>query len=268
VAIGDVDGDRKPDIVVANLASNTISVLLGKGGGTFGARIDYGVGFAPRSVAMADLNRDGKLDLVAANSKVAVNTVSVLLNTGHDIPTPTILALVDATADPHHVELSWYGASLAGGSATVYRRAGETAWTAVASIASDGTGRFMFEDVDVRPGARYGYRLGIRVGGVEAFYGETSITVPDEWVLGLAAPVPNPAGDRLAITLTLPSDAPARLEVIDIAGRVVALRDGRSLGAGRHVVAFAEAARWRSGIYLLRLTQGARSVTARACIVR
>ena len=157
---------------------------------------------------------------------------------------------------------------MVGVSATVYRRSELIAWSPVASIAADGTGMFRFEDVDVRPGARYGYRLGVRAGGAEEFYGETWITVPNAWSLALSQPAPNPATDRLAITFTLPSAAGARLEVIDVAGRMAGVREVGSLGAGQHVVTFTEAARWRPGIYLVRLTQGSRSLIARACIVR
>jgi hypothetical protein len=125
-----------------------------------------------------------------------------------------------------------------------------------------------FEDANVQPGTVYGYRLGVREAGTERFYGETSITLPAAWTLALAPPAPNPATDRLAIGLTLPSAAPARLEVIDVMGRVVALRDVGGLGAGPHTVTFAEAAGWRPGIYLVRLTQGSRSLVARASVLR
>ncbi len=266
VAIADLNADGRPDLAVANRSSNTVSVLLGNGDGTFEVKTDFGTGSVPRSVAIADLNADGRPDLAVANA--GSNTVSVLLNTGSGIPTPTTLALVNASADPRHVELSWYGATMAGASATVYRRSEAAAWTAIASIAADGTGRFRFEDVNVRPGERYDYRLGIQAGGSEEFYGETSVSVPSEWMLALATPAPNPATERLAIAFTLPSAAPARLEVVDVVGRMVGLRDAGSLGAGQHVVTFTEAARWRPGIYLVRLTQGPRSLTSRACVVR
>src|SRR5438034_902593 len=53
LAIGDLNGDRKPDVV---LASGTgISVLLGNGDGSFGARTDYGSGGFLTSVAIGDL---------------------------------------------------------------------------------------------------------------------------------------------------------------------------------------------------------------------
>ena len=57
-----------------------MSVLLGNGDGTFGAKTDFGTGPSPNSVAIADLNADGKPDLAVANK--GSNTVSVLLGNG------------------------------------------------------------------------------------------------------------------------------------------------------------------------------------------
>src|SRR5882762_969605 len=56
VAIADLNRDGRPDIVIANYGSNTVSVLLGTGGGSFGARSDFGTGGAPCAVAIADFN--------------------------------------------------------------------------------------------------------------------------------------------------------------------------------------------------------------------
>jgi hypothetical protein len=76
VAVGDFNGDGKLDLVTANSGSNTVSILLGNGDGTFQSAVSYGVGTAPSSVAAGDFNGDGKLDLVTANS--GSNNVSVL----------------------------------------------------------------------------------------------------------------------------------------------------------------------------------------------
>jgi hypothetical protein len=265
VAIGDVNGDGVPDLVSANFNANTVSVLLGNGDGSFGAKADFGTGANPSAVAIGDLNGDGQPDLVSVN--YVSSTVSVLMNTSVGIPTPTLLALVDAHIQGGSVDLSWYGDGMAGRNATVYRQATGAAWIPIASIAADGTGMFRFEDRSVRPGASYGYRLGVVAGSSEAFYGETWISVPNEWRLVLAPPAPNPVTGRLSIMFTLPSAAPARLEVLDVAGRIVGSREAGSMGVGQHLVTFGESAQWSPGVYVVRLTQGQRSITARASIV-
>src|SRR5207244_440129 len=81
IAIGDLNGDGKPDLATANLGRNTVSVLLNsRGDGSFRAKRDYRTGRGPGSVAIRDLNGDGKPDLATAN--LNANTVSVRLNRG------------------------------------------------------------------------------------------------------------------------------------------------------------------------------------------
>ena len=85
VALADMNGDGKVDLVVANCGSGfncsgfgVIGVLLGNGDGTFRAAMTYGSGdFGARSITIADVNGDGKADLVIANG-----SVSVLLGNG------------------------------------------------------------------------------------------------------------------------------------------------------------------------------------------
>jgi hypothetical protein len=69
LALGDLNGDGKLDMVVANEGVDgywSVGALLGKGDGTFAARGDVSTDRAT-SVALGDLNKDGKLDLVTAN---------------------------------------------------------------------------------------------------------------------------------------------------------------------------------------------------------
>ena len=94
VAVADVNGDGKPDVVVANqcgtdtCTSSNVGVLLGNGDGTFQAATspDSGGLFADW-IAIADVNRDGKPDVIVANSSTSstddLGNVGVLLGNGN-----------------------------------------------------------------------------------------------------------------------------------------------------------------------------------------
>ncbi len=84
VTVANLNGDGKPDIIVANSADNTLSMLVNTtplGGSTlsFATQQILAVGRGPNAVVAADLNADGRIDLVTANLNDA--QVSVLLNT-------------------------------------------------------------------------------------------------------------------------------------------------------------------------------------------
>ena len=81
VAVGNFNNDGKLDLAVAKGVSNSVSILLGNGTGTFQAAEDYRVGNNPLSVAVGDFDGDGKLDLAVANA--GSNTVSILLGNGN-----------------------------------------------------------------------------------------------------------------------------------------------------------------------------------------
>jgi hypothetical protein len=83
IALADVDGDGHLDLITANRDSNDISVLLGRGDGTFHSQMRFATGIYPDALATADLNGDGHLDLVTANyGETNTNDVSVLLGRG------------------------------------------------------------------------------------------------------------------------------------------------------------------------------------------
>ncbi len=85
LAVGDINGDGNPDIVVANDISdnqgNNVTILLGNGDGTF-AQATYLQGgvTSSGSVALADFNGDGILDIAA--SEEPANSVFVFLGKG------------------------------------------------------------------------------------------------------------------------------------------------------------------------------------------
>ena len=83
LAVGDVNGDGNPDVVLANtagvLGTNWATVILGDGTGHFHSPTNY-VALGGSAVSLADLNGDGKLDMAIPDGEGS--NVSVLLNLG------------------------------------------------------------------------------------------------------------------------------------------------------------------------------------------
>jgi hypothetical protein len=83
VEVADFNHDGKPDMAVANEKDNNVSILLGdgKGGFTEAKGSPFPCGNFPNDIAIADLNKDGNLDLALANHEAKY--VTVLLGNGH-----------------------------------------------------------------------------------------------------------------------------------------------------------------------------------------
>src|ERR1041385_3712319 len=79
VEVADMNGDKIPDIIVANGGDSSVTILLGKGKGLFTevASSPFCAGCAPNDVAIADVNKDGKPDLIFANHTKKYLTVLV-----------------------------------------------------------------------------------------------------------------------------------------------------------------------------------------------
>ena len=84
IAIGDIDGDGKPDIAVTNNSSSTVSLFQNTGTSgsittsTFAAKVDFSTGSSPNGISIGDIDMDGKPDLIIAN--YLSNTISIYRN--------------------------------------------------------------------------------------------------------------------------------------------------------------------------------------------
>jgi Ca2+-binding RTX toxin-like protein len=78
-AVADFNGDGNQDFATASADYGTVGVLLGNGGGQLQAPIDSFAGYGPLSLAVGDLDGDGRPDVVTANGS---NSVSALLGNG------------------------------------------------------------------------------------------------------------------------------------------------------------------------------------------
>jgi hypothetical protein len=180
-------------------------------------------------------------------------------------PVSTLLSLVGAEVQPERVLLTWHGPDAAGLAATLERRTVEGDWCNRATITGDATGHFRYEDRDVLPGTRYAYRLAYRLDGELVRTAAHWVTVPT-LVFGLHALEPNPARGAFVVSATVLAGEPARLEVFDVAGRMILTRVVNGPGVQR--VELEESRDLPPGIYSVRLTQAGRSSVARGVLLR
>jgi uncharacterized repeat protein (TIGR02543 family) len=103
----------------------------------------------------------------------------------------------------------------------------------------------------------------------DAFSIATPTAVGDAPVIFALSPIhPNPATrNALTVNFSLPSDAVATLELLDVTGRRVTVREVGSLGVGQHTVNLIEGRRLAPGLYLIRLTQGVMNETERVVVI-
>src|SRR5437870_2302772 len=106
VSVADFNGDEKPDLAVVNHGfSDTgddggVSILLGNGDGTFQAARNFGAGKQTESIAIADFNSDGRLDIMGVSE--LENVLNVLLGNGDGTFQPRFTVTID-DIDPYYV---------------------------------------------------------------------------------------------------------------------------------------------------------------------
>ena len=218
------------------------------------------------------LRKNSRVAFDGARRRVLVfgGTISSIVALGDlwalqlDLPVPVAVSLASSDARPDGVRLLWWSSFSAGTVATLESRRGEESWHAIAELVTDGGGRFGYEDRNVSPGERVGYRLVSR--GTPWPASEVWVTVPQRATLALAGARPNPAVDAPVMVFSLASDSPARLELFDLAGRRLATREVGTLGAGEHHLRIGESL--APGLYVARLAQQGKVVTARFAVAR
>ena len=164
-------------------------------------------------------------------------------------------------------KLTWFTPDRSDQAATAYRRDDSSDWQALCELHSDASGRFVLVD-RVDAGGRYAYRLGIAGPGGESFTDEHWIQIPGALEFRLSGAWPNPSYGMMKVAFTLPVAGDAALDLVDVRGRKLLHRDLSAMGPGSHVVDLSRDPGLEPGVYVLRLTQGLRSVLRKVTVIR
>jgi hypothetical protein len=127
---------------------------------------------------------------------------------------------------------------------------------------------------DVGPAGGYYKLSAVDVNGNESGFvlvtpaQTTGVEIGAKSAFALEGVRPNPSrGELTTVSFVLASEAPASLEVLDVSGRRVFVRDLAGMGPGRHALDLAASRQWVPGLYLVRLTQASRSEIARMVVI-
>jgi hypothetical protein len=255
-------------------------VLLGNGDGTFGPKTDFGVGSSPVSVAIADLNADGRPDLAVAN--FFSSSLSVLLGHGNgtfgtrsDFPigsTPQAMAIADVNADGRpdvavaNRDANTVSILLGNGDGTFgpmndFGTGGPVLTVAIADLNADGQ-----PDLVATSWQYSTVTVMLHTGGPLASVGHGP-TLMD----GSMAMAPNPTAGATQIHYSLIRAGRVRIELLDVSGRVEATITDRVQEPGRHVVTWdgvGGRGRVSPGLYFVRLVAPGRVTTRKLAVTR
>ncbi|HET8947785.1 MAG TPA: VCBS repeat-containing protein [Candidatus Polarisedimenticolia bacterium] len=146
----DLNGDLKPDLVVAARGADSVKVYIANGSGGFNAPISLSTGFGPRAIRVDDINKDGFPDLLVAQSYVSgTGELAVVTGNGSGTtwsaptvvstgPVPTVLTSADFNKDGN---LDVVTGNLTGNSLSILETIGNGAFIIAGKVAL-GTGSF------------------------------------------------------------------------------------------------------------------------------
>jgi hypothetical protein len=258
----DLDGDGHQDLIAAMEGLASVRVWPGPGAGRRSSHVDFGTRTAPSQLRLADLDHDGFIDLVVEHESNGV--FDVLLNRSSSLPTPVLASLVEARVSAGRVRLVWYAQGTALSLARVERRNGGS-WREVGSVRMEGPDRASYEETP--PPGDYDYQLTFHVGDQTIHAGQAHVMVTvDE--LTLTRCIWDESSGAFHAVLSLVGTSPARLELIDVSGRLVASESWVPLGGGHQEHDVFAKNRAKAGVFWARLSQNGRSVTRRLVVLR
>lgn len=190
--------------------------------------------------------------------------------------TPDRLGTASIHADQAGVHIRWPGPVAEPYAATVERSSdGGRSWNRVGTVRPQGDGSLALTDFEPSPTDLNIYRVIIERGGELRVIGTASLgsaAGPLSGVglsgLSLAPPRPNPATGDVTIELATPVATQVTLELFDLSGRRVGASVHRDVAAGSVAFTLPLAHGLKPGIYMLRASDGRRTVRSRLAVIR
>ena len=175
--------------------------------------------------------------------------------------------LVSTESGPGRAHLVWRGTEGDSAWYSIQRRADGEDWRTLSSARVGRDGLLVCEDRGVLPGTQAAYRLAVVTSTALVGLEEILIEIPMAMPLALRFARMEDRGRTVRISYVLETHDRANLEILDVAGRRVLVRDLGSPGAGSHEDRFASSI-LPSGIYFARLHQAQQTRTARLTLIR
>ena len=182
----------------------------------------------------------------------------------YDTPLPATASLARAEARPDRVSLEWRF-SEAVSEVVLERSRDGNEWSEFARLVPGSQGSVAYEDTDVRPGEALAYRIHFQSGERQAWTVPVWVEVPRAELAMRVLPAAT--RDRLSLEVTLASDEPAQLDLLDVKGRRLRSHDVSRLGTSPMRLEL-ELRDLAPGIAWLRLRQGRDFRTLRLAITR
>ncbi len=279
VQVADWDHNGVADLAVAsNNTLNSTSILVSTGTGAFETVQTFATGGSnPAFIAVNDFNEDGTPDMLACN-RLSQSTTRQLAGC------PGILSSALAITSPNGGE-TWNGGTeqviswtKGAGVMTVDLQRSDDGGTHWRTLARGLTGTSYSYTAAGPTTTHARFRVVDSHAAQFSDASDADLTVNDASIVGvpldtprlaLLGAWPNPARQDLAVSLALAkSDARGTLELLDLAGRRVAVRDLGGLAAGRHQVTLLERQSVQPGLYLVRLTHGGEVRSMKVAVLR
>ncbi|WP_304065245.1 FG-GAP-like repeat-containing protein [Pedobacter glucosidilyticus] len=256
-ALGDMDGDGKPDLVTTNISNvNILPNTSNIGSVSFTSVVQITAGLVTRNVIVGDIDGDTKPDLIVANEYS--DNVSVIRN-ADIVPLPVSLISYQAKLQTNGtVQLNWLTAQETNNSYfEILKSTDGKNFSSIAKVtgAGNSTQQTQYDYTDTRPasGSNYyqliqyddnGKQTDLGVRAVNVTFGSKELTV-----------YPNPAISL--INLSFEADVYQKLEVIDLTGKILM---SQTIDKQENSISL-DISKLGSGIYNIRLSGEGKLIT-------